>query len=567
LKLRFHLAPVVVFATVAGCPCQRAATGDAVIVARIALIGDPTIDCIWLSVRSADDSTVLTEVELTPTPPDTGYQVAIYQGNLPATIYLQAFGTLGIGCSSSQQVVSAPIASSPLQKAFVAGQVEYADLDLEEGVAGGDGGIDSGNRPDSSLDGGRDASVGDGGEDSGSSDAATDSGTRPDAGPGADAGADSGVDAGVDAGADAGPDAGSGMADGGPTAILKGVQSGTITSMATGSVTATLNSAVNVNHAFLIFNIASDSAVPPDSYLLGDITSGTTVQFTRATSTTTPPPIDIQWYVVEFSSGVNVQRGDNVMENATTIDVTINSVASTSQAFVLMSKIPGPTDQNFDDNDPVIAQVTSPTNVEFRVAAFQANMVISWQVVEFIYPGDINVQTGSTQLTGATLSSTITLGTAVDLTKTFALCSFNTTEAVADNQVGARLVRAVLTDSKTVTVDRSITGTPAQDVTEVFCQAVQLTNSVVQGASENFPSGTGQQTVSLSPSVDVSRSVAFASVQPAGGQSFGRSPYNLADSIGVASVTVALSSSQVTMTRNNTADQCDVGWFVVQFGN
>ena len=73
------------------------------------------------------------------------------------------------------------------------------------------------------------------------------------------------------------------------------------------------------------------------------------------------------------------------------------------------------------------------------------------------------------------------------------------------------------------------------------------------------------QTTASITSVNTDRSVAFASVQPVGGQNMGRSPYAGDDIIGVCSVTMSLASTLVTMDRNNTADTCDVGWFVVEF--
>ncbi len=150
----------------------------------------------------------------------------------------------------------------------------------------------------------------------------------------------------------------------------------------------------------------------------------------------------------------------------------------------------------------------------------------------------------------------------MDVTKTFLLVSYRTGGSGAD--VGSRMIRAQLTNSTTITIDRSISGTP-DDITEIVWQAIELKDgSTVQRGSENFASGVAQKTVTIT-SVVTGRAVAFASVQPVGGQNMGLSPYAGDDIIGVCSVTMSLSSTQITMDRNNTAASCDVGWFVVEF--
>ncbi|HEY5578743.1 MAG TPA: hypothetical protein VIL12_03520, partial [Acidimicrobiia bacterium] len=183
-------------------------------------------------------------------------------------------------------------------------------------------------------------------------------------------------------------------------------------------------------------------------------------------------------------------------------------------------------------------------------------------VVEFTDPADINVQKGSTSLTGSATSTSVTLGTPVDINSTFLLVGYRTAGTGSD--VGARMLRALLVDSSTITIDRGIAGTP-DDITEIVWQAVELRDgSVVQRGAESFASGVAQRTVSISP-VSTGRSVALASVQPVGGQNMGQSSYGGDDIIGVCSVTMALAASQVTMDRSSTVSGCDVGWFVIDF--
>lgn len=273
------------------------------------------------------------------------------------------------------------------------------------------------------------------------------------------------------------------------------------------------------------------------------------------------PAIDIQWYVVEIPTGVNVQRGEVASQNATTINVPITPVAAMNQAFVTWSKTPAATDGTFSSDDPLVGELTSTSNLQFRVNSANSSHVIWWQVVEFTNSADINVQKGTTSLLGTATSTNVTLGTPVDVNSTFLLVGFRTAGSGSD--VGSRMLRARLVDSSTITIDRSVSGTP-DDITEISWQAVEFKNgSSVQRGSETFLTGVAQKTVPIS-SVNP-RAVAFASVQPVGGQNMGRSAYAGDDIVGVCSVTMSLSATQITMDRNNTAAACDIGWFVVEF--
>ncbi len=336
-------------------------------------------------------------------------------------------------------------------------------------------------------------------------------------------------------------------------------------STSNGTVTVSITS-VDTTKSFLIFQTRHNSNRPPGSEIRGRIATPTSLEFVRVTDGVTPEPvtITIHWYVVSFSSGVKVQRGAIASQNATTLNVTLPTpVAAVNQAFVTWSKTPAASDVIYDNNDPILGELTSTTNLQFRVNAANASHIIWWQVIEFTNPADITVQKGSvTTMTGTTTSVTATLSPPVDVTRTFVLVGYRTAGTGAD--VGSRMLRAQLTDSTTITIDRSISGSP-DDITEIVWQAVELKDgSRVRQGSENFPTGVAQRIVPIT-SIDLNRSVAFASVQPVGGQNMGRSPYAGDDIIGVGSVTMALSPAQITMDRNNTAATADVGWFVVEF--
>ncbi len=347
-------------------------------------------------------------------------------------------------------------------------------------------------------------------------------------------------------------------------AVVKAVQSGTTSidsNGGTNTITVPITS-VNTASSFLIFQTRHNGNRPVNSMIRGRIASATTLEFVRVSNEAAPGvPINIQWYVAEFSSGVNVQRGE-VAQSTTTINVPITPMAAVNQAFVTWSKTPTAGDGTTNSDDVVVGELTSTSNLQFRVNGANASHIISWQVIEFTNAADINVQKGTASLLGAALSTTITLGTAVNVNSTFVLCGYRSAGSGAD--IGARMLRAQLTNSTTITMDRDISGTP-DDMTEILCQAVELTNgSTVQRGSENFLSGDSQKLVAIT-SVDTSRAIAFASVQPVGGQNMGRSPYAADDIIGVGSVTMALSSTQITMERARPSDNLVNAGLVVRY--
>jgi len=196
-------------------------------------------------------------------------------------------------------------------------------------------------------------------------------------------------------------------------------------------------SAVDMTKAFLMFNARHDGGRPVNSEIRGRIAAPTTLEFVRVTNEAVPVPITIQWYVVEYLSGVKVQRGEVFSQIMPTMDVAINPVANVSQAFVLWSKTPSIFDVDWSWDDPVIGELTSTSNLQFRVYGANLGHRIWWQVVEFTNLGEAMVQKGSVfTMIDTTTSVNATLSTPVDVNRTFVLVSF-ITEGVGQD-VGAR---------------------------------------------------------------------------------------------------------------------------------
>ncbi len=292
-------------------------------------------------------------------------------------------------------------------------------------------------------------------------------------------------------------------------AAIKGVQRGTLISSGNGTNTATLDSGVNPTNAFLIFNTRHNSGVPGGSMIRGSITSSNTVTFIRATTETST--MNIQWYVIEYSAGVSVQRGE-VNQTNTVINVPLSPISAVSQAFVTWSKTPDPSETGFSDSDPVVGEITTTSNLQFRVTSAPSSVpIISWQVVEFQNPASIGVQKGSiTNMTGTNLLATVTLSVPVFTNNTFLLTGYRTSGS--GTSIGARMLRAQLTSATNINFDRSVSGAP-DDISEIEWQAVQLNDgSIEQDGSANFANGVAETNATLI-SLNTNRAAIFSSVQ------------------------------------------------------
>jgi hypothetical protein len=346
------------------------------------------------------------------------------------------------------------------------------------------------------------------------------------------------------------------------SAGTKNVQSGTAVSTANG-ITVVPISPVDMSRSFLIFNSRHDSNRPVGYEIGGSIASPTTLEFERVTNEAIPVPMTIQWYVVEYESGVRVQRGVSSLVSTTT-NVAISPISATDQAFLTWSRTPAVGDQHWNYDDLTVGEITSTSNIQFRLDSVNSAHRVFWQVIEFTNPGDIDVQMGSVfSMTGTTTSVNATLGKPVSSEKTFILTGFRTPHTGQD--MGARMLSAQLTNSTNIVFERSAIGDP-DNITEIFWQAVELNDgSRVLSGMEHFAPGQYQKNVNLSDVIDTNRSAAFASVQIGCGQSLGRTPFIVDDKVGIASVTMALSPTQIIMERDNATDEADIGWFVVEF--
>ena len=343
-------------------------------------------------------------------------------------------------------------------------------------------------------------------------------------------------------------------------AVFKGIQSGSFshqTVNGTSTQQITLGTAIDPSKAYLIFQSRHNSPDPGGSMIRGRIRDANTLEFETVYDSVRT--INVQWYVVEYSSGVNVQRGSFNQSSATT-NVTLSTpVAAVNQAFVTWSKTPRGSDSVWSADDPIAGYLSSTSNVRFRASGGNGNHIVWWQVIEYTDPADINVQTVFSSMTGNQTNRNVTIS-AVDLARSFILASFRSGGSGSD--IDKRMMSAEFNSNTQVRIRREDRG---DDLDEVIIQVITLNDgTAVQGGVTRIRNGDNTATDSIS-AITVANSIAFGSVQPSSGQSMGRVEYGGNDIIGEGSATMTLSANSITLTRNSNNDDTRIGWFVLDF--
>lgn len=341
-----------------------------------------------------------------------------------------------------------------------------------------------------------------------------------------------------------------------------GVQSGSLTMPTDGTINVPITS-VDTSQSFLLFSTRSSGNRPANSQVRGQLATATTIEFHRLSGSPTPLPIVIEWSLVTYSCGVEVQRGVVSGPGGSSIDVPLTAVDPTT-TFVTASQSTNPVNGTTGADDFVISELTGPTNLRIRAAAtasIDADQTIAWQVVSFTAPGDAAVQRVGTTLSAGTGVVDLALATPVDPASTFVIGSMASPSSGSD--IGERLVRVELLDSTTVRVERVVT----TDEVEVDVQIVELGDgtTVQSGVIQLDPAeSTGSITISA---VDIARSTATSTVSGPGGLSHGATDQVADDILGEAAVTVRLDDpTTVTITRAATASTARFTWQVITWG-
>lgn len=338
----------------------------------------------------------------------------------------------------------------------------------------------------------------------------------------------------------------------------KNVQSGSVTM---NSVTrdVTLATPVNTTRSFVVCYNRVDSS-NPTRRVTCELTNATTV---RVTASVADSANVVQWYVVEFSSGMTVQRGLATFcanppgPPCVTVNVTLPQAVTLARTFVLVTERINDANQGRDERWTVRARLTSTTNLELtRNEGSNVPLSVAWQVIEM---NDAAVQSGLTTILDGAFSNTATI-TAVDPTRSFLVFSRRAANDV-DGVEGCYQVRGELTNGTTLTFTRAL---DERQIDIAWFVVTLNDGTTVQRGTAAAAAGTNTANVTLAPAVVLNQSFPIIS---ASGEDNGNARGDL-DSTSWTPAFTSTTNLRLQRTPAGSGDQIDssVAWFAINLG-
>jgi len=352
-------------------------------------------------------------------------------------------------------------------------------------------------------------------------------------------------------------------------AVIKNVQTNTQTIPGAGVANIAITS-VTVGRTFVVCqNDTAAIGSNPTTRALCELTSATNLRITINDASGTEV---VRWYVVEFYSGVTVQRsppGGTALAagGPPTVPVPIAAV-NLAKTFVLLSESMNSATQDIDEQWTVRGQLTSTTNLQLTRNATGTAIAVAWQVIQI--ESAVVVNNIATIPVGATFV-TAALNPPVDLSRTFLVFSRSGGNAAAANR-GQEMryqTTGVITNATTLTFTRAFQDGAAATQVDIVWFAVRMTDGTTVQRNLCGPSGLVSTMpavpagcLTLAPAIVTSRSVAFISAS--GDAASGTPTADLDDT----SWQAALAAGAITLTRSagaSNSSNATVAWQVVQF--
>jgi hypothetical protein len=334
------------------------------------------------------------------------------------------------------------------------------------------------------------------------------------------------------------------------TRVLKG-----ITATSSSNIFVPIGAAVHPGSSALFYTARFDSNAPNGGQLTGRLYNSTHLEFSRPSAAATP--IEISWYVAEFFAGASVYRGRSLAGSSSVeANISTGSAVNASASFI----IPGTFNQtgtSWGTDDYVRFRLLNTTHIGLVAAgSMSADDIADWQVVEL---NSSAVQRGNITMAGADVALEVNLSTAVVLDRSFMLFSYTIS---ADTTPASHDIRGRLLSASQLLFTRNASGVAA----DIAWEVVELpAGNKVQFSSDNFTEAEGTKNVALA-SVNVSKTIAFASSAPNGGQSLGEHNFSGDDNPGHGKFTLNITSAaNLELARTPTASIASVSWFVVEF--
>jgi hypothetical protein len=318
--------------------------------------------------------------------------------------------------------------------------------------------------------------------------------------------------------------------------------------------------AVDPTKSILFASIRENEVEPREGAVICELFSSTEIRCQRQFTSGGPADdITIRWYVVEFTSGVTVQRGTTNANS--TANQTIAAVNVARSFVVLGGALRSFADGMWNYDNFVRAQLTSSTNLE--IAFYSDQQDVHWQVVTFDTAAVQRPAAPIAWTDGSTLLD-VTLPTAIDTTRSFLLFSY-TYQGGGVPRNESMLTGRIL-NGTTLRFTRGAGVSGADDISLAY-EVVSVPYRV-QHTVSSLGAGLASLPVPLA-AVNTGGAVAFSGNQAPIAQSAGGTDLAPAGGpVGVSTFTHHVSGpNTLTLTRTNTTAAADVGWFVIDFSS
>lgn len=332
---------------------------------------------------------------------------------------------------------------------------------------------------------------------------------------------------------------------------LRAVYSGTAAIVANeDDAEVVLGKAVDKDRALLIFSARTNGSRPTDTLVSGQLVNPQTLMFQRS-NVDSPYSINIHWHVVEYASGVRVQRGATAMDSDS-VDVPIEAV-DRSRAFpVITYRGEG---ASFDGTSFVRAELSQSSTLALRMNRAPEDMIVEWQVIEHMAA---SVQSGSVSFTSSDLRMPAITPAPFSASRSWLHYSYSATNGDGGT-VTQKLVRGSIERDKNLDFKRTHDGS---GIALTWYLVELLDGSTVTHDIARLNEGILQQTASIAP-VDPQRSIVMAGNLGRGGAALATTT----NQIGLGWFEVWLEDNEtVAIHRGQGGGAGDLSWSVVQIG-
>lgn len=263
-------------------------------------------------------------------------------------------------------------------------------------------------------------------------------------------------------------------------AIIKQVYTGSITLNSSNlSTTVILTNSVDTTKSILLFSSRTNvnTYEIPSSVVMGTLINSTTIRFQRAVANSSVSVV-ISWQIIEFFSGVNVQRGTISLNNTST-DITISSTNLT-KSFVICTLISAGwssyNDYNFEEC--IRARLTSSTNLNIAIQTGTFSQTVAWQVIEY---DACTVQQIDYTIPSSSITSDLAISN-IDPERTFVCGTFTTGEGVLS---GRDMFNFYILNNNTIRFQR-INNVASNQLWTIFVVQFDLGEVIVKNLNANI---------------------------------------------------------------------------------